>query len=458
MSRNRAKNKVNGTIVQNKAHVEYTSGPVSYTFEVTNRNGLERPMHGIMNISPDRQYSFVDGFKIISNGVDNMQPVRVANLIENNGMVAGLIKAQIELTLGSGPHLYRLVTDGENVRKEWTKHPEIEAFLRDIDHENLLLEALTEYAGSERIFAFMQRNVGVRRGYAPKISGIQIIPENDCRFEFQESYYTPPKNVIVGDYLQPWQSGLKSFPLWDRRNPFQNPVSVHTTHLPSFGRKYNFKPTFLSAEAWHRLDSHTPIILEYYTNNAMLPDFHIQSPAKFWEKFKDEYQEKCKKKGVPFIEKEYLAAEEEVFHRVAGTLVGMKNAGKFIHTKYVWGRQGELEDWKIIPIEKNIEKFIKAIIEIHKAAMFVSTNVFAIPTGLSNISTEGNLSSGSEILYSLSLYNATKTAIPELKTCAAINAAIQANFPGTDIKLGYYRQTVKNESQTSPKDRMLNNA
>ena len=460
MSRKRAKNQINGTIQVNKSHIEYTSGPVSYTYEITGRNGLDRgiSLQSYTNITPDRQFTFVQGFKVISNGDDNMQPVRIANLIETNGMVAGLIKAQIELTYGSGPHLYRTTTDGNTVNREWAKHPGIESFLRDIDHKNLLLQSLTEYAGSERIFSYMQRNVGVRRGYAPKIAGIQVIPETDCRFEFQEIYGNPPKNIIVGDFLQPWQSGLNPYPVWDRRNPFANPVAVHTTHLPSFGRKHNFRPTFLSAEAWHRLDSHTPIILEYYTHNAMLPDFHIQSPANFWEKFRKEFEEGCKKKNVPFTEDNYLKAEEEIFHRVAGTLVGMKNAGKFIHTKYKWGRLGELEDWKVIPIEKNIEKFVKSIIEIHKAAMFVSTNVFAIPTGLSNISTEGNLSSGSEILYSLSLYNATKTAIPELITCAAINEAIQANFPGTDLELGYYRQTVKNESQTSPKDRMLNNA
>ena len=97
---------------------------------------------------------------------------------------------------------------------------------------------------------------------------------------------------------------------------------------------------------------------------------------------------------------------------------------------------------------------------IHKQAQFASTNAFQVPTALANISTDGNLSSGSEILYSLKLHLATSLSIPEMIVTEAINRAIYYNFPYARekrISLGFYHEIVKKEEDTTASKRITNN-
>ena len=447
---------VQGHIVRRGTHAEYTSPVVNYTFELTREELSERAMM-MQGMNPDRHYVTIEGFTILANGFDNLQPNRIHDLINSNGMVAGLMQSGVELTVGAGPGIYEKVETATGLEKKWVTDPAIESFLNDIDYEKYLLEAAGEYAGCERVFSQIFRNKGVRIGREGKVADLKIIADKDCRLEYPEKYLQYPKNIIVGNYSQPWMDGLISYPVWNPKNPFQNPISMYERSMPRYGSNYNFKPTYMSAEIWHKLDGNTPVVLDFYLNNSMLPDFHIQSPIHYWETLRKKLVDECETSGKTWDEKIYLDAEAEVFNRIAGTLSGIKNKGKFAHTKYDFDGLGNLRDWKFTPLNKNIEHFVKGVLDIHKSAQFVSTNVFRIPTALSNISTEGNLSSGSEILYSLALYNATKTAIPEMIICDALNKAIAANFK-TNRRVGFYRPTVKNESAVRPKDRMTQNA
>ena len=50
----------------------------------------------------------------------------------------------------------------------------------------------------------------------------------------------------------------------------------------------------------------------------------------------------------------------------------------------------------------------------------------------------------------------TSTDIPEMIICRDINNAIQANFPGKDLKMGFYHDVIITEAQTSPNNRVIN--
>lgn len=69
---------------------------------------------------------------------------------------------------------------------------------------------------------------------------------------------------------------------------------------------------------------------------------------------------------------------------------------------------------------------------------------------------EGKLSSGSEQLYALKLYLITEIDIPEMIVTKAINAAIEANWPDKNIKLGFYHEIVKTEDSVTSKERIKN--
>jgi hypothetical protein len=73
---------------------------------------------------------------------------------------------------------------------------------------------------------------------------------------------------------------------------------------------------------------------------------------------------------------------------------------------------------------------------------------------LSNIIVGGQLSSGSQMLYALKLYLASDTTIPEEVVMEPINQAIQANFPGKKLRMGFYHNTVQREENVSPSNRV----
>ena len=76
---------------------------------------------------------------------------------------------------------------------------------------------------------------------------------------------------------------------------------------------------------------------------------------------------------------------------------------------------------------------------------------------LANLILENKLSSGSEKLYSIKVYNASETAIPDMILCKPVQEYINANWPGTDIRIGLYRHVVSQEENVSPGNRMKEN-
>ena len=71
---------------------------------------------------------------------------------------------------------------------------------------------------------------------------------------------------------------------------------------------------------------------------------------------------------------------------------------------------------------------------------------------------QNKLSSGSEKLYSLKVYNASETAVPDMILCKPLQQYINANFPEKRVKIGLYRTVVEAERNVSPENRMKENA
>ena len=117
----------------------------------------------------------------------------------------------------------------------------------------------------------------------------------------------------------------------------------------------------------------------------------------------------------------------------------------------------EYVGWEIEPIDPKIQQYVKAQLDTAKRSAFEITAGIGLHPALSNISADGNLPSGSEQLYAFKLYLKTGVDIPESIVCRDINNAIQANFPGTKWRLGFYHDVILTEEQTNPEDRTRNN-
>ena len=146
-----------------------------------------------------------------------------------------------------------------------------------------------------------------------------------------------------------------------------------------------------------------------------------------------------------------------IMSKLAETLSGKKNAGKFFHTITLEDDNGKPWEWNIEPIDQKITDFIEAQIKVSEKADSATTSGIGLHPALSNIMVAGKLSSGSEMLYALKLYLGSDTAIPEAIILQSLNRAIAINFPDKDLQLGFYHQVIMKEDEVSPSNRLKNN-
>ena len=172
---------------------------------------------------------------------------------------------------------------------------------------------------------------------------------------------------------------------------------------------------------------------------------------------KAKLEEDCVTQNVPFSEKAFEKLKDDTFKAVSLALSGGDKVGKFITTDSLFDEMGNAYvGWKITPMDQKVKDFIDAQISISNQSLFMITSGLGMHPALSNLSKDGNLPSGSEQLYAFKLYLATGIDIPEGIVMKDINLAIKANFPGTDLRLGFYHDIVMTEEKTNPKDRLKN--
>ena len=103
-----------------------------------------------------------------------------------------------------------------------------------------------------------------------------------------------------------------------------------------------------------------------------------------------------------------------------------------------------------------MKDFVETQLKISEASVSAITSGMGLHPSLSNIMVNGKLASGSELLYAFKLYLSTDVEIASSIILEPINQAIAFNFPGKNLKLGFYHRSVKSEEATSPGDRVKN--
>lgn len=186
---------------------------------------------------------------------------------------------------------------------------------------------------------------------------------------------------------------------------------------------------------------------------------HIESPQSYWDDVEARLREICEKTKVPYEARMLEEAKDKAMEQFAANMSGRKNAGKFMHTSQFWNEvANNFEGWKITPIDKKIKDYIEAQVAICRKAEAAATSGFGLDPALSNLILDTKLGSGSEKLYSLKVYNATETAIPDMVLCAPFQMMLEANRPGTDLRIGLYRAIVDAEKDVNPENRVKANA
>lgn len=440
--------------------VESTVGV--YTFEFTGQSTYKVAQPGVLpfyNKSRAQQPLKVGEFQIIPYGEQNNYPDELRVILDENNLTPEIINKQVQLLWGQGPKLYSENFDQDGKRRKiWCRDPQIESWFKSWDFEDYLMKTVVEFRTINGHFTKYYRNKGVRIGEKGFIHHLENVSSRIARLEWPDDNDNI-NHVITGEWDQPWRKGLTGYPIFNRFNPFVNPVSMRYTNLYGFALdgSYSLSP-FHGSLSWIKLQSSIPVLLSNFNLNSATIKYHIKVPAIYWAQKREKLMSNCKLQNKEYNEKMMDDLKVETLRKFVDVLSGKDNVGKFIQTDEIWHEEAKsFIGWKVDVLDQKVKDYIDAQINISKRAALETSAGHGLHSALSNISYEGNLPSGSEQLYAFKLYLMTGVDIPEMLVCKDINDAISINFPEKDIKLGFYHDTVVTEEATKPKDRVKNN-
>lgn len=413
-------------------------------------------------VSWEKAAQNVRGYRIVPYGENNDLPVVIRNIMDDNNLAPGILERHIGLLYGNGPQLYSVKFENGEVWRDFVYDEEIWAWLKTWDYRRYIEMALTEYKYLKGFFTRRYRNRGPRMGFEPKIAKLEVIPGTDARLEWPENdsrRLEDVKRILVGDFEDNcFKGGITPFPVYNALLPFKYALSMSYHNSYSFARNFYSVPSYYGALKWIKRSSDIPDILKYLTENGISVAFHIHTPADYWEQKREKLERQFKTENESKIDKRLELIKDATFENISRVLSGKKNAGKFIETVDFYDDEGNLCVWKIEPIDQKIDDFVKSQLAIAEKADGATTSGMGLNSSLSNIVVNGQLSSGSQMLYALKLYMASDTTIAEEVIFEALNQAIAANFPAKALRIGFYHQVVLKEENVNPEQRVATNA
>ena len=405
------------------------------------------------------KYITVNGVNIIPYGSDNNLPGRVCQLLEGFYAGEGIMGKKVGLQWGEGPRLYRdAVEEGTNRPfRNWTVSPEIIKELGATDYLTQMHRCLIDLCHLEGFWVKFTRTRGSRIG-AGRLARVEHVPARKVRFVW-EGEGVQPTRAMVADWPAIHSGQSKIYPLFDQADPFKHPVSLAYYNVYSYFHDFYSVPRFIGAFGWLELVGSLAQLLITYNENASAISKHIESPKSYWDAQEAFIKDQCSQSGVTYSPQMLEDFKDAAMERFASTMSGKENVGKFLHTSQFWNPEAEsFEGWKVTTIDNKLKEYIEAQIEICKKAEAAATSGFGLDPSLSNLILDTKLGSGSEKLYALKVYNATETTVPDMVLCKPFQQFIDANHPGTDIKIGLYRSVVEAEKNVNPENRVKANA
>lgn len=434
-----------------------------YSFDISGKASGWEPSS--LMLTPGGNTSFykkmtVAGVDIVPMGHNNDLPGEVQRLLDRFYAGEGIMGKIAGLQWGDGPRLYTDAIDEESNRfyKRWTIDRRIEDALEEWDYKTFMHRCLVDLVHMQGFFVRFVRNRGPRIGLPGSIVRLEHIPYQKARLVYPPQGKGEPQEIVTGDFPYPSPQGLERLPVFDPRHPFKHPVSARYYNIYSFAKEWMSTPRFIGAFDWLEIAGTLAPLLKSYNQNSSALSLHIESPQGYWDQAEERLQAVCRKKGTVYTKQMLEEYKDQAMEKFAEGMTGTRNAGKFIHTSSFWDEAaGSFEGWKVTPIDKKVRDYIEAQIRIADKADAAATSGFGIDPILANLIMQNKLSSGSEKLYSIKVYNASETAIPDMTLCKPVQQYIDANFPGSDVRIGLYRTVVNAEENISPQNRMKEN-
>lgn len=401
---------------------------------------------------------FVGDYRIVPYGQNNLLPSELRSTVDDNNLAPGIIERQLGLLFGQGVFLYQLAFDNGEIKHLWQQDAEIESWLADWDYLSYIKGITTDYLYLKGFFNAIYLTRGHRIGATAKIARLEHIPAKNARLEWTDSRRIEDvKHILVGNFEQNcFDTGVRAFPVYDRRNPARHSASAAYNRTYSFSRDFYSVPPYWGALRWIVRGSEIPTIFKYVTDNGLNLAYHIHSPNEYWDNKRDVLKLLHPDWDEAQVEKEISKLSVQLLDSLTEVLSGKENAGKFFHTVDITDETGNTHAWKIEAIDQKIKDFVDSQLKIAEASSSAITSGMGLHPSLSNVMVNGKLASGSEMLYAFRLHLLSNVAIAEQAILEQINQAIAFNFPKKNLRLGFYHQSLKAEEALSSSDRIKN--
>ena len=411
----------------------------------------------------DRTNDYYGEYLVFRYGSDNDLPSLIKEVIQNNYIAPGLLNRKVELLWGSGPKLYKdEYVDGKPTRT-WVEEAKIQKWLDTWDYERYLLECCTDYQHIQAVSTKYELNKGYRIG-KPAINELHVIhPDKGRLAVLRASGEKKPSHFIVTDWRLSHISAMdaKIYPLFDFKNPFQNPNAVLFSSKYTFCTDYYTVPEIYGSLEWLNRSTAVPLIFKALSKNSINLKYHIVSPQKFWNNKEEEIKKNCTLKEIEYKESMLIDYQTEFLNKISAVLSGEDNTGKYLHTSKILEVDGTnlLEHgWEVKVLDQKIKDFVDAQIKISQRADRAVASGISLHSALGNMSETGKVDSGSEQVYALISYLNTGIDIQEMIIMKAMNYALKANFPEANIKMGFFHNVPETQQNTTPADRSRNNS
>ena len=411
----------------------------------------------------DRNWEYlphtVQGYRVIPYGMDNNLPARLRDILDSNNLGPGILERQMGLLFGQGLYLSQLSFENGTIERIWKEDKDIMKWLEDWDYVSYVKGCMTDYLHLKGFFDAKYLERGHRIGMNPRIAYLEHIPAKNARLEWTDSRdIRNVKHIIVGDFENNCiRTGVRVYPVYDRRNPGKYGASASYNHTYSFARDFYSVPQYWGALRWIVRGSEIPTIFKYVTDNGINLAYHIHAPNEYWETKRDTLRRLHPDWDDDKIESEIGSLSEKLLTQLTEVLSGKENAGKFFYTVDIPSENGSGSvSWKIEAIDQKIKDFVESQLKINEAATSSITSGMGLHPSLSNIMVNGKLASGSELLYAFKLFLLSDVEIASRTILEPVNQAIAFNFPGKNLRLAFYHQTLKSEDSVTSSERVKN--
>lgn len=402
----------------------------------------------------------VGGYRIVPYGWNNNIPEFIRDTISDNNLAPGIIARQKGLIWGQGPQLFRMTYQKGQIVQEWTEDAEVQAWLDSWGYKQYILGIMDDFFHTGGYFDAKYLTRGSRISSTKKISHLENLRVSMSRLEWPEDdsrMIEACKHIIVGDFEhQCISTGVRVYPIFDPKNPGKYPAAATYRRLDTFGHSFYSVPQFWGAMRWIIRGSEIPTIFKYVTDNGINLAYHVHSSQAYWDYRREVLRNANPDWSDADIEKEIGKITKELLDSMTQVLTGKENAGKMFHSIDCTDDMGNVHPWKIEAVDQKIKDFVDSQLKIAEASVSAITSGMGLHPSLSNIMVNGKLASGSEMLYAFKLYLNSDTAIPTMLLMASINEALNINFPGKKLQMGFYHQSVKTEESISSGDRLKN--